>query len=136
MSLAAVASLSWTPASEASVWDSVVLACLSVASSCDSVPRALAIVGVRPDTIPVRSPDTTERKSRARWKPRQRILTKIRLSLANVGRAGLNCSIDSVAGARNGRSVIRNSTRLCREIVLDGLEAFVLSSKRIDASTR
>ena len=65
MSLAAVASLSWTLAREPSVWDSVVLACLSVASSCASVPRALAIVGVIPDTMPVKSPETAAKESSA-----------------------------------------------------------------------
>ena len=65
MSLAAVASLSWTLASEESVWDSVVLAWPSVALSCANVPRAFASVGVIPETIPVRSPETAAKESSA-----------------------------------------------------------------------
>ena len=55
---------------------------------------------------------------------RQRVLTQVRLSLAKVGRTGLNCIIDSVAGTRDSRSVIRHGARLRRQTVLDALKLF------------
>ena len=57
--------MSWTLASEESVWDSVVLAWPSVALSCANVPRAFASVGVIPETIPVRLPETAAKESSA-----------------------------------------------------------------------
>ena len=63
---------------------------------------------------------------------RKRVLAQVRLGLAKVGRTGLNCVIDSVAGARDGRGVICHGARLRGQTVLDTLQLVVLLLERID----
>ena len=59
-------------------------------------------------------------------------MTQVRLGLAKVGRTGLDCVIDSVAGTRDSRGVIRHGARLCRQTVLDALKLFILLAEQID----
>ena len=59
-------------------------------------------------------------------------MTQVRLGLAKVGRTGLNCVIDSVAGTRDSRGVIRHGARLRGQTVLDALQLLVLLTERID----
>ena len=59
-------------------------------------------------------------------------MTQIRLGLTEIGRTGLNGVIDSVAGTRDGRGVIRHGARLRGQTVLDALKLFILLSKQID----
>ena len=63
---------------------------------------------------------------------RQRVLTQICLGLAKVGRPGLNCVIDSVAGTRDSRGIICHGARLRGQTVLDTLQLVVLLLERID----
>lgn len=70
--------------------------------------------------------------NQARSSLRQRVLTQVRLGLAKVGRTGLDCVIDSVAGTRDSRGVIRHGARLCRQTVLDALKLFILLAEQID----
>ena len=59
-------------------------------------------------------------------------MTQVRLGLAKVGRTGLDCVIDSVAGARDSRGGIRHDARLRRQTVLDALKLFILLAEQID----